>query len=310
MTSENIPRNHHYVPQMFLKRFAREDGKLMVFDGETRRNFPANPRDVACERDLYKVTLRDDPMIAEKTLARVEAIAEPILESVVEAKTLPSDGQREALLYFVALLATRRPHRKRNLQEFVEKVADLTVATLVQHPQILEAEKERLVAAGYDVADLTREGLLESSAAKERGELRFDMDPTWLVGQMFAQADAIAPYLYARSWAVLASPSAAFITGDSPVALHFLDRRAGAFDHPGFGLRDTVVVASLSPHVALWGTFDGPEGQSPADLPAVATTNGLILLRSERWLYAATERFDFSRGQGIQNSDELMRRSG
>jgi hypothetical protein len=295
---------------MFLKRFARKDGKLMVFDGKTRRSFPASPRDVACERDLYKVTLRDDPMVAEKTLARVEAVTEPILDRVVQATTLPSGGDREALLYFLALLATRGPHRKRNLKEFVEKLADLTVATLIRHPEIFEAEKNRLVAAGYDVADLTREDLVESSAAKERGDIQFDMDPTWLVGQMFTQADAIAPYMYARSWTVLTAQSADFITGDNPVALHFLRKADGAFDHPGFGLRDTVVVVSLSPRVALWGTFDGPEGESPADLPAVATTNGLVLLRSERWLYAATERFHFSRGQGIKSSDELMHRSG
>src|SRR5437868_8540835 len=54
----NEARNHHWVPQCYLKGFAKSASKnaqLYVVDQLTRRAFMASPRNVASARDFNRV---------------------------------------------------------------------------------------------------------------------------------------------------------------------------------------------------------------------------------------------------------------
>jgi hypothetical protein len=50
------PRNHHYVPQLLLRRFTATDGTLWVYDLEKTEIYPAQPKSAAFIRDLYSRT--------------------------------------------------------------------------------------------------------------------------------------------------------------------------------------------------------------------------------------------------------------
>jgi hypothetical protein len=54
-------RNHHFVPQFYLKGFAKprsKDGKLIVFDLKNRKTFVTRTRNVAAKRDYNRVDIK------------------------------------------------------------------------------------------------------------------------------------------------------------------------------------------------------------------------------------------------------------
>ena len=65
-------RNHHFVPQFYLKGFARprsKDGRLTVFDLKTRKSFATRPRNVAARRDYNRIEIEgQDPNAIESQL--------------------------------------------------------------------------------------------------------------------------------------------------------------------------------------------------------------------------------------------------
>lgn len=70
-------RNHHFVPQFYLKNFAKprsKDGKLFVCDMKERRRFQTKPRNVAARRDFNRVEAEHvDPNVVESQLGVIEA---------------------------------------------------------------------------------------------------------------------------------------------------------------------------------------------------------------------------------------------
>src|SRR4051812_1710975 len=70
-------RNHHFVPQFYLKGFAKprsKDGKLFVCDMKERRRFQTRPRNVAAKRDFNRVEAEHiDPNIVESQLSAIES---------------------------------------------------------------------------------------------------------------------------------------------------------------------------------------------------------------------------------------------
>ncbi len=60
------PRRHHYVPQVYLKNFINEDHKkIHVYDKKIKKHFTSNIRDIALEKDFYKVPSIEEPMYWE-----------------------------------------------------------------------------------------------------------------------------------------------------------------------------------------------------------------------------------------------------
>jgi hypothetical protein len=110
----HIPKSHHFISQMLLRRFANEDGKLFFFS----KQFPEKgvltsaPKNLFNEQHLY--TFRDiggKPDIRlEHFYARLESLAEPIVEKIVAAArngVVPrlTSGEREIWDLFVLLPA-------------------------------------------------------------------------------------------------------------------------------------------------------------------------------------------------------------
>ncbi|RZI39825.1 DUF4238 domain-containing protein [Herbaspirillum sp. HC18] len=76
MGRDNQARNHHWVPQCYLKGFAKSRGKsakLFVIDAIERKTFQTIPRNVASERDFNKIEVDGvDPNHIESGYAHFE----------------------------------------------------------------------------------------------------------------------------------------------------------------------------------------------------------------------------------------------
>ena len=78
----NTARNHHYVPQFYLKGFSDpnlQNEQLHVIDKVDRRHFVTNPRNIASQRDFNRINLPDHS-INEVTAHRLQKF-QPIASS-------------------------------------------------------------------------------------------------------------------------------------------------------------------------------------------------------------------------------------
>jgi hypothetical protein len=297
-------RNHHWIPQCYLKGFSRsrsKNAKLFIVDAVGRKSFETIPRNVASARDFNRIDIPGlDPNQIESEFSNFESQVDKALERMADTRQFGSAEDHNLILNLIALLSTRNPRMRENSRDFHERVArrmmELTVAT-----------EERYDSSFYKAA---RDGFLDADSKVpyaemrnfiKRGDYAVTVATTRHVDQELKMAGVILPLLGSRSWLLITAPanSGGFITSDHPVVLQWSDgRNRGAFDSPGFGLRDTEVIFAVTHEIALLGTFDGRHGVQQGTAEVVAHINGMIAAHSERQIYAKDDRFRYARASG------------
>ena len=72
----NISRNHHYIPQFYLKGFldpSHSKEQICVIKKIKKESFVTNPRNVGSKRDFNRVDILGEPIdVVEKLLAEIE----------------------------------------------------------------------------------------------------------------------------------------------------------------------------------------------------------------------------------------------
>ena len=136
--ARNTPKRGHYIPQMLLKNFCDESGRIWVSDGG--KIYSANPKNVFVEGHLYtrsvfressKETHHEDFLKSikksyeyEERLSEIESKAAPAVKQIVEQVRLGKCPQlpielRDAWKRFLIAIARRTP-------ESQDRVASLT----------------------------------------------------------------------------------------------------------------------------------------------------------------------------------------
>lgn len=136
MASSNA-RNHHWVPQCYLKGFAKSRSKnalLHVTDFETVRCFTTVPRNVASSRDFNRVDIEGvAPDYVESGIAPFEKQLDGALERICRDRDIVDAQDHNLVLNLIALLAVRNPGMRENVrrtqEQILKRVMDLTVAT-------------------------------------------------------------------------------------------------------------------------------------------------------------------------------------
>ncbi len=299
----NIPRKHHYVPQVLLRGFTRQgtnDGTLYVIDHVQRKTYPSTPKGTGKETD-YNLVQADgvDPFIVEQTLLAetIEGPAASALDTIRNG-ALPDEEGRERALCFMAMQAIRSPNRRDALDRFETEVARKTAEMMFED----EATLERARQFDPDLADLTTRRSLGScprSGSEERPHrpprrnapiVRHGLKPT-----------------RGRSWTVMVAPHGEdFVCCDDPVVIQPSGTRSPLAPR-GFGSADTLVFMPVGRGHALVGSWP-IAGMKPtwlvqqADAHTVAVMNtGPLLLTARRFVASAEERFSFWLNTGIKD---------
>ena len=125
------PKNHHYIPQMLLKRFTNQEGKLYVYD----RCHPEkgiqkkDPRKTFVRRHLYTQVEEDgtrDVSVETEFLARLESDASPVIEKIVYAarRGVPpnlSSDEKDIWVKFFYNLFVRVPETREKYKEEIRQ---------------------------------------------------------------------------------------------------------------------------------------------------------------------------------------------
>lgn len=286
----SVARSHHYVPEFYLSGFTATGSStefLFVHDLQTGRVWRQRPREVACERDFYRVDLEQGAADAvEQALAEFESSAAQAIVRIRTAWQLPEGGDFELLMNFVALQTTRVPQFRRMFERNKAHLARSRVKFAVSNPDVYRRVVDDLRQEGQEPPPgLTREDLVQAIDDEERFPIQIPREAS--VRNMMEMAEALLPVLAERKWSLLVAPDdAPFVCSDCPVALVPTKPGRGFM---GFGSGNTEILMPLDRRVALVGSWDD-EGRTVAVNPdQVVAFNRRLIDRAERFVYAAIE---------------------
>lgn len=120
-----IAKNQHYVPCVYLERFAFKGEQLYVFDKTDSRSFPSSVKNVACEKFFYDIPeqyLHEDAelQVVEKHLARMEGRFAPCRDAILSQ--VEGNGRFDPKLkdefadYLLLQMLRTKTHREQYLE--------------------------------------------------------------------------------------------------------------------------------------------------------------------------------------------------
>lgn len=307
-------RNHHWVPQCYLRGFAKRPSKnaqLYVVDAVKDKAFVTTPRNVASERDFNRIDVDGmSPDHVESGYARFEGIASAALRRLCESRHFGNAEDHNLILNLIALLAIRNPRMRESSRRMHETIIKRAVELATATKDRFERSIAGAVRGGHVEPD---HGLSYESMRDfvEQDRYTIDVPTTRHVEDELKRVDVVLPLLGRRCWMLLrAAPgTGGFVTSDHPVVLDWIDRRGrGTFQSTGHGLKSTEVIFPVSHDLVMYGQFEGRFGVLDVGLDVVTRINTDIIAHAQRQIYAKDDRFRYAITSGrVRFGADLLR---
>lgn len=226
------PKRHHYVPKMYLDRFAESEGLLVVRrrDGGT---FTTGANNIAVESGFYDLDLEGGVVSkeVEHVLSDVEGSAASAIRAIDQTGKAPERGSEErlALAVYLAIQHTRTPQQRERvlfptrLMDYLDgrKLSADLVAAFLREVHLKTEPSESEVAGAFMYAE----------AAAVSGE---QLGPNFSIALMLRGLPTLVPALEEFEWTVEYDRKGRLITSDAPLVQW--RRPSQRDDFEGFGI--------------------------------------------------------------------------
>jgi hypothetical protein len=307
-------RNHHYIPQCYLRGFSKNGGKksmLTVLDLEKKNFFETSTRNIGAVRDFNRVEIKGkNPDFLENSLSGFEGQTASAIKNISATERFEGND-KIAILNLIALLAIRTPNvrenRRMNHEILIKRTMDIALSSNKRY----ESFRKNMANDGEIYSEsITYEDVKQFH---ENGRYIIELPSEIHIQTEFASIDTVLPYLFQRKWLLFSAKNQDplnFITTDRPVVLNWCNPQnvgKAIRNYPGYGLNDTEVIFPISKSLFLHGEFDGHEGTRYADDRLIACMNTKMIMSAYKQVYSSTRRFlfladDFS----IQTGNKLF----
>lgn len=282
-------RNHHFVPQYYLKGFAKprsKDGKLTVFDLKDRKSFVTRPRNVAARRDYNRIEIEgQDPNAVESKLAELEALGDQAFRRIISARSIEDSDDFSFVHVLIARIAISNPAFRDQRDQIISQVGSMMMRNMVATPDRWDAVT-RQMGPELQGDPIPYE---QARAAVEGGRIVANATKETLIEQEIRLWPSILPILEQRKWTLLIAPpgSAGFITSDRPFSLRWNDETMNRGPYgAGLGCTDTTLIFTISHNLAVIGSFEHGSGANVVDESVVAAVNFALFQAAMRQVYA------------------------
>lgn len=134
--NQNNPIHQHHVPQVYLKNFCSQDGRLAVLNSDTGKIFSAGTSVIGAEKNFYTLDKLDDPYYWEKFYAKgIEPLMGELLPQIISRGNVlvrtghciisPEEKLQLALILVMQMLRGKQS-RKYEEDLFVKLLPDVT----------------------------------------------------------------------------------------------------------------------------------------------------------------------------------------
>ena len=222
--TDQKPRDHHYVPQGYLRGFTESPNVFYVYNKRSKGVRQTSTKGIAYSRDYYIVDTVDEKESAEveENLGHIESVAIPILSEIIGDGDL-SNAKRADLAIYIAVQYGRTPIAKAKMDEVATIVTTNEMKSKLVEAVNDEGKYQEMVAM-IQADDPnryvpSRETLIEW-VLKPGPLAKVSIDKGTYVKQFFENAQHIAEGLLRTKWTVITAPSrCSFITSDNPIGL-------------------------------------------------------------------------------------------
>ena len=310
----NVARNHHYVPQFYLRGFLDPDLKkeqLNVIDKVGRRRFPANPRKIAVKCDFNRVNILGQPIDqVEKIFAEMDGEVARVLKYVIENETLPTDADMKILIYFVALLYMHNPQIRSHLEDTETMVRKRFARVLLSRPELYEAYRQQQRTVGKELPKYEE---MQQFVESENYDIRYGHGHH-LRYELESIDNVVLPLLSQREWSLFIAEESAsdFVCSDRPVALVSIGDPPKDPDHPynfggpGLAQSDTELTMPLNRRMVLFAVFGGSSYTGTVDEMTIACINKRTIDAAARQIYCSNLDFKFLDNGVIKSGRDLV----
>lgn len=289
--ASRVVRRHHLVPQMVMKRFADDDGRLVMVGREPpHRVVKSAVKTAAAEAGFYRIETDDvaeshraghDPELVEDALAGVETVVAPLLDALIDGR-FPSLEDRYRLSLFVAL----QWGRGWRLREDIDRVATLLMRNDLAATWTVPAVRERLAGLGLPSGPEDAAAFADQAFGEDGPTLR--LDQAHMVQQTLRFAvESVLPLVYFRAWRVVRFDRPVLLTSDAPVASWSPASRHGL--PVGIGnARETYMPLNRRTVLVVTGRSldDRPDRLvETRRLARAARVNAVVAGGAHRWLF-------------------------
>lgn len=287
-------RNHHYIPQGYLRGFSLKRGKhhmVVVHDFQDKRTYETNPRNVCAERDFMRFEAQGrKPDWLEEEFSKLESKACEAIRDVVRTRTF-ADEDKNYILNLMALLAVRSPEQRENMRDFQARVATQIMDLVLDKKELWECENKRMQEATGKIHNVTYE---EAKEFHQRGEYRIEVAREHHIGTEIKLFETVLQLLGQRKWMLYVADGTygEFITTDRPVVIAYIDPQnvpTYMRHSPGFALKNTEIYFPLTKHALLVGRWDAKEETiSPANQAFLGAMNNKMIQHSYGLAFSST----------------------
>ena len=322
----NIARNHHYVPQFYLKEFldfSLPNEKLHVIDKIDRRRFVTRPRNIAAQRDFNRINIPDHAMDEiERHLAQIEGQAADVLRNISQNATLPQNRDMDVLVVFVGILAVNNPQIRDSLISIDQEIARQMMQSVVESRETYES---RLAELGIESPIEYK--IMKAFVESENYTIGIeDPDGHYLARVFLGLYDVVLPFFTNMLWSLVIAENdtSDFICSDRPVFLlqivdpvpfpqppytttpaglilpNKIPQKTGAVVH-------FELTMPLNPRMAIYATT--PDNLFPieyGDKKTIACINGRTIDTAARQIYCPNLDFKFLEGETIKSGRDLV----
>lgn len=302
--------HHHFVPQFYLRNFVNGVGHkalLTALDLENRSLFPTSARNVAGRRNFNRVNAEGvDPNIYETAYSKWEGEAAPHLKEVIEAREFPSDDHYSHVMSLIALLSVRHPRVRdsfsQSLTQMARIIADLSTAT----KERWESANRKMERAGIPVN--SQVSYEDARNFVRDGKYKIEVNQSYFVPLESEVIGSVLDRLAERTWSFkLATEGATFVTSDNPAVLRWVDGKRHRTS-PGHGVSGTMLLFTLSPDLALVGTYGDAPPLHSLSPRQVAAVNFAIVEHAYRQVYMRDASSKFIGPGGLVDANSLLDR--
>ncbi|MCX2896777.1 DUF4238 domain-containing protein [Pseudomonas mandelii] len=307
-------RNHHYVPQTYLRAFTdgeSKKSKFTVFDVATEKRFETVPRNVCAVRDFNRVSIPGmDANAIESGMGIFESLIAPAVAEINLTNTFEGEA-KNTILNLMALLAVRHPDRRESMRKFHSQIAKITMGMLLNRREMYDNVTAEMRSEGIISEDSP--SYTDVKAFFDGGQYDIEVTNESHLNSEQTMHETALPLLAERSWMLyrVNPKDGHFITSDHPVSITWRNPSniPPLYRHsPGFGMRDTEVLFPLTKNLVLIGIFDGESGYQIASPLLVAASNSRVANYCSRQIYSSKRSFTaLSPQMEIINGPDLLK---
>lgn len=234
------PRRHHFLPQFFQKRFATEQGQLLVVPIDRSAPRLTHVTNIAVMSDLYTSIDKEigETVAVEKVLALADGQASGAIARLAYGVLFPPSARdREDLAIWLALLHVRDPYTRRRTEAMADHVFK-SVSSLAANP--LVARSRLRESLGREPTEAEVAELVD--ATDHLDQLEATPHQNELVKLMLTTALELVPYLLTRRIVVLRFPEPGLVLSDRPLVLQQDPENRDPFRGVGIGTADEILL--------------------------------------------------------------------